>query len=141
MAATAVLWGSAFTAIQFALPDYAPASIALLRIAVTVVLLVPCLVLGRIGPLRRQDALRMAAFGLTGMTAYQVLLCAGEESVDAGTAAMLIAASPSSPPPSAWRSSVTAPGGADWPGWGWPSVVRSWSRSPRAAGAVRSWER
>ncbi|GAA0451345.1 DMT family transporter [Streptomyces sp. NPDC046215] len=94
MAATAVLWGSAFTAIQFALPDYAPASIALLRIAVTVVLLVPCLVLGRIGPLRRQDALRMAAFGLTGMTAYQVLLCAGEESVDAGTAAMLIAASP-----------------------------------------------
>ncbi|MCC3767430.1 DMT family transporter [Streptomyces sp. UNOC14_S4] len=94
MAATAVLWGSAFTAIHIALPDYSPTSIALLRIAITVVLLLPCLLLKRIGPLRRADALRMAAFGLTGMTAYQVLLCAGEQSVDAGTAAMLIAASP-----------------------------------------------
>ncbi|MEU8545896.1 DMT family transporter [Streptomyces roseoverticillatus] len=94
MAATALLWGSAFTAIQVALPDYSPASVALLRMAITVVLLLPCLFLGRIGRLRRADALRMAAFGLTGMTAYQVLLCAGEQSVDAGTAAMLIAASP-----------------------------------------------
>ncbi|MBT2384116.1 DMT family transporter [Streptomyces sp. ISL-11] len=94
MAATAVLWGSAFTAIQVALPDYSPAAIALLRIAITVLLLLPCLALGRIGRLRRGDALRMAAFGLTGMTAYQVLLCTGERSVDAGTAAMLIAASP-----------------------------------------------
>ncbi|UQI46643.1 DMT family transporter [Streptomyces sp. HU2014] len=94
MATTAVLWGSAFTAIQVALPDYSPAAIALLRITVTVVLLLPFLALGKIGRLRRADALRMAAFGLTGMTAYQVLLCAGEESVDAGTAAMLIAASP-----------------------------------------------
>ncbi|MGK5544483.1 DMT family transporter [Streptomyces sp. URMC 127] len=94
MAATALLWGSAFTAIQVALPDYSPAAIALLRMAITVVLLLPCLFLGRIGRLRRADALRMAAFGLTGMTAYQVLLCAGEQSVDAGTAAMLIAASP-----------------------------------------------
>ncbi|WP_424890956.1 DMT family transporter [Streptomyces sp. XH2] len=94
MAATALLWGSAFTAIQVALPDYSPASVALLRMAITVALLLPCLFLGRIGRLRRADALRMAAFGLTGMTAYQVLLCAGEQSVDAGTAAMLIAASP-----------------------------------------------
>ncbi|MFC5721519.1 DMT family transporter [Streptomyces gamaensis] len=94
MAATALLWGSAFTAIQVALPDFSPASIALLRITITVVLLVPFLLLGRIGRLRRQDAVRMAAFGLTGMTGYQLLLCAGEQSVDAGTAAMLIAASP-----------------------------------------------
>ncbi|WP_063804219.1 DMT family transporter [Streptomyces roseifaciens] len=94
MAATALLWGSAFTAIQVALPDYSPASVALLRMAITIAVLLPCLFLGRIGRLHRGDVLRMAAFGLTGMTAYQVLLCAGEQSVDAGTAAMLIAASP-----------------------------------------------
>ncbi|MGW2184611.1 DMT family transporter [Streptomyces sp. NPDC001719] len=94
MAATAALWGSAFTAIRIALPDYSPSSIALLRITITVVLLLPCLAMKRIGRLERGDVLRMAAFGLTGMTAYQVLLCAGEQSVEAGTAAMLIAASP-----------------------------------------------
>ncbi|MCC2277914.1 DMT family transporter [Streptomyces sp. ET3-23] len=94
MAATAVLWGSAFPAIRMALPDYSPAAVALLRITITVILLLPFLALGKIGRLRRGDALRMAAFGITGMTAYQVLLCFGEKSVEAGTAAMLIAASP-----------------------------------------------
>ncbi|WP_018539321.1 DMT family transporter [Streptomyces sp. MspMP-M5] len=94
MAATAVLWGSAFPAIRIALPDYTPTSIAVLRIAVALVLLVPCLVLGRIGRLRREDVVRMAAFGLTGMTAYQLLLYTGEQSVEGGTAALLITASP-----------------------------------------------
>ncbi|SHK96174.1 DMT family transporter [Streptomyces yunnanensis] len=94
MAATAVLWGSAFPAIRIALPDYTPASIAVLRIAVALVLLVPCLALGRVGRLRRDDAVRMAAFGVTGMTAYQLLLYTGEQSVEGGTAALLITASP-----------------------------------------------
>lgn len=94
MAATAVLWGSAFPAIGIALPGYSPTAIAMLRIGIAILLLLPCLLRKRIGVLRLPDAMRMATFGLAGMTAYQLLLYAGEQSVDAGTAAMLVSTSP-----------------------------------------------
>ncbi|MEV4442902.1 DMT family transporter, partial [Streptomyces sp. NPDC049577] len=94
MAATAVLWGSAFPAIRIALDGYAPASIAVLRLVTAIVLLLPCLAGRRISRLRRGDLIRMAGFGLTGMTAYQLLLYAGERHVEGGTAAMLVATSP-----------------------------------------------
>ncbi|KNB54127.1 DMT family transporter [Streptomyces caatingaensis] len=94
MAATAVLWGSAFPAIRVALDGYAPTSIAVLRLVCAMAILSPCLVTGRIARLRRADLARMAGFGLTGMTAYQLLLYAGERHVEGGTAAMLVATSP-----------------------------------------------
>ncbi|MFF4159286.1 DMT family transporter [Streptomyces sp. NPDC001678] len=94
MAATAILWGSAFPAIRVALDGYEPTAMAVLRLAVAVVLLLPFVFTGRISRLRRGDALRMAGFGLTGMTAYQLLLYAGERHVEGGTAAMLVATSP-----------------------------------------------
>lgn len=94
MAATAVLWGSAFPAIGIALGGYSPTSIALLRIGIGLVLLFPLALCGHIRRLRPCDTLRMAIFGLSGMTAYQLLLYAGEQSVDAGTAAMLVSSSP-----------------------------------------------
>ncbi|MCC3779595.1 DMT family transporter [Streptomyces sp. UNOB3_S3] len=94
MAATAILWGSAFPAIRVALDGYAPTAMAVLRLAAAVVLLLPFLFTGRISRLRRGDVLRMAGFGLTGMTAYQLLLYAGERHVEGGTAAMLVATSP-----------------------------------------------
>ncbi|MFI9082387.1 DMT family transporter [Streptomyces sioyaensis] len=91
---TAVLWGSAFPAIGVALRAYSPTAIAMLRIGIAILLLLPCLLRGRIRALRLQDTTRMAAFGLAGMTAYQLLLYAGEQSVDAGTAALLVSTSP-----------------------------------------------
>ncbi|WP_229891558.1 DMT family transporter [Streptomyces mashuensis] len=94
MAATAVLWGSAFPAISVALEGYPPTAIAVLRLATAVLLLLPCLFTGRISRLRRGDAVRMAAFGVSGMTAYQLLLYAGERHVEGGTAAMLVSTSP-----------------------------------------------
>lgn len=94
MAATAVLWGSAFPAIRIALGGYSPTSIAVLRLAFALLFLLPAAFTGRISRLRRGDAVRMAAFGLTGMTAYQLLLYAGERHVEGGTAAMLVATSP-----------------------------------------------
>ncbi|GAA0393155.1 DMT family transporter [Streptomyces luteireticuli] len=94
MAATAVLWGSAFPAIRIALDGYSPTSMAVLRLVCAVAILTPCLFTGRISRLRRADLLRMAGFGLTGMTAYQLLLYAGERHVEGGTAAMLVATSP-----------------------------------------------
>ncbi|WP_240003205.1 DMT family transporter [Streptomyces cinnamoneus] len=94
MAATAILWGSAFPAIRVGLEGYSPTAIAVLRLAFALLFLVPCLLTGRISRLRRGDALRMAGFGVTGMTAYQLLLYAGERHVEGGTAAMLVATSP-----------------------------------------------
>ncbi|MEU1825028.1 DMT family transporter [Streptomyces abikoensis] len=94
MAATAILWGSAFPAIRVALDGYTPTAMAVLRLAVAVVLLLPFLFTGRVSRLRRGDIPRMAGFGLTGMTAYQLLLYAGERHVEGGTAAMLVATSP-----------------------------------------------
>ncbi|MFD7082182.1 DMT family transporter, partial [Streptomyces sp. NPDC059918] len=94
MGATALLWGSAFPTIRIALSGYPPTSIAVLRIAVALLLLLPFALFGKVGRLRRADFPRMAAFGLTGMTAYQLLLYAGERSVEGGTAALLITASP-----------------------------------------------
>ncbi|MFI9235199.1 DMT family transporter [Streptomyces sp. NPDC053079] len=94
MAATALLWGSAFPAIRIALEGYSPTAMAVLRLVFAVVLLLPFLATGRISRLRRGDLVRMAGFGLTGMTAYQLLLYAGERHVEGGTAAMLVATSP-----------------------------------------------
>ncbi|MEU7137364.1 DMT family transporter [Streptomyces sp. NPDC046261] len=94
MAATAILWGSAFPAIRIALEGYSPTAMAVLRLAFAVLFLLPWLATGRISRLRRGDIARMAGFGLTGMTAYQLLLYAGERHVEGGTAAMLVATSP-----------------------------------------------
>ncbi|MEU4211030.1 DMT family transporter [Streptomyces sp. NPDC026206] len=94
MAATAILWGSAFPAIRIALQGYSPTAMAVLRLAFAVAFLLPCVLTGRISRLRRGDLVRMAGFGLTGMTAYQLLLYAGERHVEGGTAAMLVATSP-----------------------------------------------
>ncbi|MEV5505314.1 DMT family transporter [Streptomyces orinoci] len=94
MAATAILWGSAFPAIRIALDGYAPTDMAVLRLATAVVLLLPCLLTGRVSRLRRADLPRMAGFGLSGMTTYQLLLYGGERHVEGGTAAMLVATSP-----------------------------------------------
>ncbi|MEU1377127.1 DMT family transporter [Streptomyces triculaminicus] len=94
MAATAILWGSAFPAIRVALEDYPPTAMAVLRLTFAVLFLLPFLFTGRISRLSRGDIPRMAAFGLSGMTAYQLLLYAGERHVAGGTAAMLVATSP-----------------------------------------------
>lgn len=94
MAATALLWGSAFPAIRVALEGYSPTAMAVLRLVFALVLLLPCVFTGRISRLRRGDLVRMAGFGVTGMTAYQLLLYAGERHVEGGTAAMLVATSP-----------------------------------------------
>ncbi|MGW6413298.1 DMT family transporter [Streptomyces vinaceus] len=94
MAATAILWGSAFPVITVVLRVYSPAEAALLRMCVAILLLLPLAIWGRIGFLRLRDMPRMAVFGLAGMTGYQLLLYSGEQSVDAGMAATLIATAP-----------------------------------------------
>jgi terminal-alkyne amino-acid exporter len=92
---TIVLWASAFAGIRVAVRAFGPEHLSLLRLAVA------SAVLGAIavarGGLRvpaRADLPGLLLVALTGMTAYQLLLNAGEVSVPAGTASLLVNVSP-----------------------------------------------
>jgi drug/metabolite transporter (DMT)-like permease len=94
LAATVLLWASAFAAIRAALEHFSAGHLSALR------LLIAALALGLVGAARgvrlpaRRDLPAIAAVGFAGMTAYQLLLNSGERTVPAGTAALLINISP-----------------------------------------------
>jgi drug/metabolite transporter (DMT)-like permease len=94
LAATIVLWGTAFAAIRAALEHYGAADLGALR------LLIAAVVLGMVAAARgdrlpaRRDVLPIAGVGFAGMTAYQLLLNSGERTVPAGTASLLVNISP-----------------------------------------------
>jgi drug/metabolite transporter (DMT)-like permease len=94
LAATVLLWASAFAAIRAALEHFSATHLSVLR------LLVAAVALGVVGAVRgvrlpaRRDVPAIAAVGFAGMTAYQLLLNSGERTVPAGTAALLINISP-----------------------------------------------
>ncbi len=94
LAVTVVVWASAFPAIRVAVPDLGAAGLSVAR------LLVASLTLAVVAPfvgLRRpaaRDLPLIALCGLTGMTAYQLLLNEGEVVVAAGAASLLIATAP-----------------------------------------------
>jgi drug/metabolite transporter (DMT)-like permease len=92
---TIVLWASAFAGIRVALRAFGPEHLSLLRLAIA------SAVLGAIavarGGLRvpaRADLPGLLLVAFAGMTAYQLLLNAGEVSVPAGTASLLVNVSP-----------------------------------------------
>lgn len=92
---TIVLWASAFAGIRVALRAFGPEHLSLLRLSVASVVLGA--IAGARGGLRvpaRADLPRLLLVAFTGMTAYQLLLNAGEVSVPAGTASLLVNVSP-----------------------------------------------
>jgi drug/metabolite transporter (DMT)-like permease len=94
VATTVLLWGSAFVGIRATLPALGYANLAsgrLLLAAVTFAVLARPLNVSR--PSRAQLPL-LAALGATGYAGYQLLLSAGEQTVPAGTSALLFAAAP-----------------------------------------------
>jgi len=94
LAITLLLWASAFVAIRVALPGFSVAGLSLGRLAVaSLVLAAAAPVLGVRMP-ARTDLPRIFGCGLTGMTAYQLLLNAGERTVPAGTASLLVNTGP-----------------------------------------------
>jgi drug/metabolite transporter (DMT)-like permease len=93
-ALTIALWASAFAAIRAALKSFDVGELSVLRLALAaLVLLAVALVAGLRLPARR-DIPRLLACGLTGMAGYQLLLNAGEKSVTAGTASILVNTGP-----------------------------------------------
>jgi terminal-alkyne amino-acid exporter len=94
LALTIVLWASAFAAIREALHSFTVGELSVLRLALaSLVLLAVAPLIGLRVPARR-DLPRIAAAGLNGMAAYQLLLNAGERTITAGTASILVNTGP-----------------------------------------------
>ena len=91
---TLVLWASAFVAIRVALPGLGVAGLSVGRLLVASAALAAAAALLRVRRPARSDLVRIAACGLSGMTAYQLLLNAGERTVPAGTASLLVNTGP-----------------------------------------------
>ena len=94
VAATVLLWGSAFAAIHTGVADVGPAPLGVSRLLVASLALAVVAPFFGVGLPRRRDLPRILLCGATGMTAYQLLLNTGEVTVPAGTASLLIATAP-----------------------------------------------
>jgi drug/metabolite transporter (DMT)-like permease len=95
LALTILLWASAFAGIRVALRHFGPEHLSILRLAVASSALgAIAAARGGLRVPRRADLPGLALVALTGMTAYQLLLNAGEVSVPAGTASLLVNVSP-----------------------------------------------
>ncbi|HKO58983.1 MAG TPA: DMT family transporter, partial [Thermoanaerobaculia bacterium] len=91
---TVVLWAAAFPAIRAGLAAYSFGHLVLLRFAMaSVLLLVVWFLRGRPLPARR-DLPPIIILGLLAMTVYPLALSYGEQTVDAGTASILVNLSP-----------------------------------------------
>ncbi|MFG2142341.1 DMT family transporter [Streptomyces sp. NPDC048650] len=94
LALTVFAWASAFPAIRVGLEGFGVAGLSLARLMVaSVALAIAAPFLGVRTP-RRSDLPMIVLCGLSGMSAYQVLLNWGEVHVPAGTASLLIAVAP-----------------------------------------------
>ena len=96
-AATVGLWASAFAGIRSGVREFEPGALALFRNSVTALALLGVAAVGRRGVFRRLTGgewLRLVAAGVIGIAVYQLSLITGEESVDAGTASLIINTSP-----------------------------------------------
>jgi drug/metabolite transporter (DMT)-like permease len=94
LAVTVVLWASAFPAIRVGVAAYGPVGLSVLRLLVASVALALAAPLLGVRLPRRADLPLIALCGLTGMTAYQLLLNWGEVHVSAGTASLLVSTAP-----------------------------------------------
>jgi drug/metabolite transporter (DMT)-like permease len=94
LAATVLLWGSAFAAIRAALEHFSAAHLSVLRLLVAAVVLCAIAALRGVRLPARRDVPAIAAVGFAGMTAYQLLLNSGERTVPAGTASLVVNLSP-----------------------------------------------
>jgi drug/metabolite transporter (DMT)-like permease len=91
---TVLLWASAFVAIRDATPHFSPGALALGRLVVGSITLGVMLLIRREGVPPRAAWPGIVATGLLWFGLYMIALNWGERSVDAGTAAMVVATGP-----------------------------------------------
>jgi len=102
---TVTLWGSAFVGIRAAGQTFSPGGLALGRLLVSTALLGTVAVFQRQALPQRRDLVSIALYGVLWLGVYSLTLNAAERLVDAGTAAMLIAAGPLLIAAARWRVS------------------------------------
>ena len=89
-----MLWASGFIGIRVALTAYSPSHLAVLRfLAASATILVYALIAG-VRPPARKDLPYILLMGFISITVYHVALNAGERTVTAGAASMLVASAP-----------------------------------------------
>jgi drug/metabolite transporter (DMT)-like permease len=93
-AGTVVLWASAFPAITVAVHGLGPAGLSVARLVIASAALALAAPFMGVRRPRLRDLPLIVVCGLAGMTAYQLLLNAGERVVPAGTASLLVATAP-----------------------------------------------
>jgi drug/metabolite transporter (DMT)-like permease len=89
-----VLWASAFPAIRVAAPALGVLGLSFVRLAVAALALLAVAPFAHVRPPERRHALLLGAASFFGMTAYQVLLNAGELHVPPGAASIVVASAP-----------------------------------------------
>jgi drug/metabolite transporter (DMT)-like permease len=92
--AVVVMWASAFPAIRVAAPDLGVIGLSIVRLAIAALALLAIAPLAHVRAPERRHAVLLAAAAFFGMTAYQVLLNAGELHVPAGPASIVVASAP-----------------------------------------------
>jgi drug/metabolite transporter (DMT)-like permease len=94
LTATILLWGTAFAAIREALPSFGPSALASGRLLLAALAFGVIALFTRARLPRRSELPALLAMGATGYAGYQLLLSAGEQTVPAGTAALLLTIAP-----------------------------------------------
>lgn len=94
IAAALLLWAAAFAGIRVGLQSYGPGQVALLRFATASVALGIYALVTRLRLPDSRDLATIALAGFLGITVYHVALNYGEQTVQAGAAALLISTSP-----------------------------------------------
>ena len=94
IAVALLLWAAAFAGIRAGLRSYGPGELALLRFGTASVALGIYALFTRLRPPDRRDLAVIALAGFLGITVYHVALNYGEQTVQAGAAALLISTSP-----------------------------------------------
>jgi drug/metabolite transporter (DMT)-like permease len=98
LAATLLLWSSAFVGIRYAVRHYPPGSLALLRFLIASFLLGGFVFWRKAQPSKRVASLKdwgaFLALGATGVFGYHLALNYGEKTVEAGAASLLVNTTP-----------------------------------------------
>jgi drug/metabolite transporter (DMT)-like permease len=89
-----VTWASTFAAIRVAAAELGVIGLSVVRLAIAALALLVVARFARVRLPERRQALRILAAAFLGTPAYQLLVNAGELHVPAGTASLIVSASP-----------------------------------------------
>ncbi len=94
LAATILLWGSAFPAVRVVLSAFPPGELAAIRYLIAAVILTVMAVVARPPAPRRGDVPRLLLLGLIGICLYNLAVNAGQRTVAAGPGSFIVNTAP-----------------------------------------------